>query len=152
MSVNSAHFTGHLGNDAELKYLEDGTPLCDFSVAVNEKRREEEIVMWVRCSLFGERAEKLATYLVKGKLVYVRGRIRERTWDDDQGVTHTRWGLAVDDVQLLGGGDGDHSGGDRPPQQQRPQNQQQQRPANNRGGYQRQGGNRNYQNNRGGRR
>lgn len=144
MSANSFHAIGHLGGDVELRYLEDGTPLANFSVAVNEKRREEEIVLWVRCSLFGERAEKLAPYLVTGKHVYVRGPIREREWDDDQGVHHVRWGIVVDDVQLLGGGD--QADGEARPQQQRSNQPQSQNRGQqqNRGNYQprRQGNNR----------
>lgn len=102
-SLNSCMFIGNLGKDAELRYLASGLAKLDWSLAVNYRRGETNETEWVNCVWFGERAEKLAQYLVKGTSLYVEGRLNTRTWDDDGGKRHYRTEIVVNTVQLLGG-------------------------------------------------
>lgn len=86
--MNKLSLIGRIGKDAELRYSQDGKPVCSFSVAVDDGYSDKKSTIWVRCSLWGERAEKLAPHLTKGKPVYVEGNLSHddnggpRTWTD----------------------------------------------------------------------
>ena len=98
---------GNLGRDGELKYLGSGTPVLDFPLAVNERWRDQsgnqqESTQWFRISLFGRQAETLKPYLLKGKQVYVDGRLRIREYTDREGKQRYSCDVKADNVQLLG--------------------------------------------------
>jgi len=72
---------GNLGNDPEMRYLQDGTPVTNFSMAVNRKWNDaqgnkQEETTWLRISVWGRMAETCNQYLEKGKQVHVIGRLR----------------------------------------------------------------------------
>ena len=74
--MNSLTITGNLGKDAEMRALNDGTPVLSFSVADNQGKDKPSI--WWNCSLFGKRADSLQQYLFKGLQVTVIGTVSER--------------------------------------------------------------------------
>lgn len=82
-SVNRVILVGNLGRDAEVRYGASGSAVANFSLATTEnwtgrdgeKREQTE---WHRVALWGKPAESLQQYLVKGKQVYVEGRLQTR--------------------------------------------------------------------------
>ena len=64
---------GNLGADPEMRYLPDGTAVTNFSVAVNQKRGENETTTWVRVTAWNKLAEVCNEYLEKGRPVLVQG-------------------------------------------------------------------------------
>ena len=62
---------GNLGHDAEMKYTNSGTPVCNFSLAINTGK--DKPPKWIRCVLFGDKAERATPHLTKGSCVYVEG-------------------------------------------------------------------------------
>ncbi|MBP7149777.1 MAG: single-stranded DNA-binding protein [Acidobacteria bacterium] len=122
-SMAKVILVGNLGRDAELKYLPNGTPLLEFSIATNEKwtdrsGAQQEHTQWFRITLWGRQAESLKTYLLKGKLVYVDGRLRVRDFVDREGKTRYSLDVRADQVQMLGGGGGVGAGGPRGSEEQ----------------------------------
>lgn len=105
-SVNKAIIIGHVGRDAELRYLANGTPMMVFTVATSERFKKgenwEERTEWHSVTLFGDAAERLARYVVKGAQVYVEGKIQTRNWDDKDGVKHYKTEINASTVQTLG--------------------------------------------------
>lgn len=99
--MNSITICGSLGKDAEMKYLNNGDPICSFSVADSMGRDKGTI--WWNCSLFGKRAESLSQYLTKGQAVTVVGTITEREWNDKEGNKRKSMDVRVSDVALQGG-------------------------------------------------
>lgn len=99
--MNSISISGNLGKDAEVKFLPNGDPVCNFSVADSQGRDKPSI--WWNCSLFGKRAESLAPYLTKGQTVTVIGNITEREWTDKEGNKRKAQELRVNDLALQGG-------------------------------------------------
>ncbi|MFZ5427222.1 MAG: single-stranded DNA-binding protein [Thermodesulfobacteriota bacterium] len=89
-SMNKVILIGRLGQDPKLTYLPSGAPVTEFTVATDEsfKNRDgqkEERTEWHRIKVFGKQAEICSNYLSKGRLVYIEGSIRTRSWDDQQG-------------------------------------------------------------------
>ncbi len=98
--MNIICIAGQLGQDSEMKYLNNGDPVLSFSVADQQGRDKPTI--WWRCSLFGKRAESLAQYLLKGQKVTVTGNVTEREYTDKDGVKKKAQDVRVQDVALQG--------------------------------------------------
>lgn len=95
---------GRLGRDGELKYTPQGKMVVSFSVAVDQGWGENKHTVWYRCSLWGERAEKLAQYITKSKMVLVEGEIEPpHVYQDRSGEHRANLDLRVTDVRFLGG-------------------------------------------------
>lgn len=120
MSFNKIILVGNLGRDPELRYTPQGTAVCSFSMATNERRRDksgefQDVTTWFRVTLWGNQAENAAKYLQKGRPVYIEGRLRVEEWTDRD--NNNRYTLEVNatDMQFIGsradGGGGDYSGG-----------------------------------------
>lgn len=90
---------GNLGRDAELRATQGGKAVCNFSVAAKVEKKDAPPV-WIRCALWGARAEKVAQYLTKGKRVAVNGALATREHD---GKTYLE--LEVNQLEMLGGGE-----------------------------------------------
>jgi single-strand DNA-binding protein len=114
-SVNKAILVGNLGKDAELRYTPGGQSVASFSIATTENwtskdGEKKEQTEWHRIVLWGKQAETLQPYLVKGKQVFVEGRLQTRQWEKD-GQKHYTTEIKADRIVLLGGGSRDR--GDR---------------------------------------
>jgi single-strand DNA-binding protein len=110
-SVNKVILVGNLGADAELRYTGGGMAVANFRIATTEVWKDkdgqkQEQTEWHRISLWGKQAEAVAQYLVKGKQVYVEGRIQTRKWQDKEGQDRYSTEIKADRVTLLGSGGG----------------------------------------------
>src|SRR5207244_8997817 len=82
MSFNKIILVGNLGRDPELRYTPQGTPVCSFSLATNERRKDrntgenQDLTTWFRVTLWGRQAETASQYLQRGRPVYIEGRLR----------------------------------------------------------------------------
>ena len=106
-SFNKIIIVGYLGRDPELRYTPDGTPVCDFSVATTERRKDksgepQDVTTWFRVTAWRRLAEVAGQYLAKGKQVYVEGRLTQREWQDRDGVTRFSLDVNASDIQFLG--------------------------------------------------
>lgn len=99
--MNCITVAGNLTKDSELRYLPNGDPVANFSIADNQGK-DKPAIFW-NCQLFGKRAESLSQYLVSGSAVSVSGNIQEREWTDKEGNKRKQFDLRVNDVALQGG-------------------------------------------------
>ena len=137
-------FTGRLSRDCEQRFTQAGMAMCSFSVAVDYGFGDRKGTNWVRCTLFGKRAEGgLPQYLKKGTQVAVSGELRISEYDRNDGTKGTSVDVNVDNVDLIGGrndaGQGGGQGGGYQ-QQSAPQQQLQQAPAGNKDPFDQQPG------------
>lgn len=103
MSFNKIIIVGNLGRDPELRYTPQGTAVCSFSMATNEKRRDkagemQDITTWFRVTLWNKTAENASKYLTKGSPVYIEGRLRIEDWTDRDG--NNRYSLEVNATDM----------------------------------------------------
>lgn len=116
-SVNKVILVGNLGRDIELRYTPGGAAVATLSLATtdvwNDKSgQRQEKTEWHRVVLWGKTAETLAEYLLKGRQIYVEGRLQTRQWDDRDGNKRYTTEIRADRVVLLGGrGAGGGGGG-----------------------------------------
>ena len=127
-SVNKAILIGNLGKDAELRYTSGGTPVASCRIATTERYNDKEgnkkeDTQWHDIVIWGKTAEAIHTYLVKGKQIYVEGKLQTRKWTDKEGKDRYNTEVRADRVVLLGGGGGAGGGssmGGARPQTSRP--------------------------------
>ena len=109
MSFNKVILVGNLGRDPELRYTPQGTPVCSFSMATNERRKDktgemQDQTTWFRITLWGRQAETASQYLTKGRPVYIEGRLRVEEWTDRDGKLRHTLEVHGTDMQFIGGG------------------------------------------------
>lgn len=115
MSFNRIIIIGNLGRDPELRYTPQGTPVCSFSLATNERRKDKttgennDITTWFRVTLWGRQAETASQYLEKGRPVYIEGRLRVEEWTDRDGKQRHALEVHGTDMQFIGGGNSERS-------------------------------------------
>jgi single-strand DNA-binding protein len=115
-SVNKVILVGNLGRDAELRYTPGGAAVATLNLATTEvwndkQGQRQEKTEWHRVVLWGKQAETLQEYLVKGKQIYVEGRLQTRQWDDKDGNKRYTTEIKADRITLLGGVGGGGRGG-----------------------------------------
>ena len=109
MSFNKIILVGNLGRDPELRYTPQGTPVCSFSLATNERRKDRttgennDITTWFRVTLWGRQAETASQYLSRGRPVYIEGRLRVEEWTDRDGKQRHTLEVHATDMQFIGG-------------------------------------------------
>ena len=108
MSINRVTISGNLTRDPELRATQGGTSVLALGVAVNDRRKNPQTGAWedypnfVDCVVFGARGERLAQYLAKGSKVAVEGKLRYRSWTDQQtGKKRSALEVVVDDIDLM---------------------------------------------------
>lgn len=110
-TVNKVMLIGNLGRDAEVRYTQSGTPMATLNLATSESWKDksgqqQSKTEWHRCVLWGKMAETLQDYLVKGKQLYLEGRLQTREFDDAKtGQKRYMTEVRADRVVLLGGTD-----------------------------------------------
>ena len=106
--VNKVILVGNLGKDPEVRYLDSGVAVANFSLATTEnyKNKEGERVSqteWHNVVLWRGLAEVAEKYLKKGSSIYIEGKIRTRKWEDKEGVTRYSTEILGDNMTMLGG-------------------------------------------------
>lgn len=106
-SVNKMIIIGNLGSEPEMRFTPNGNPVTSFSVATNwryttgQGERKEE-TQWFTVVTWNKLAEQCNQFLTKGRLVYVEGRLRTRTWEGQDGQRHYRTEIIANRVTFLG--------------------------------------------------
>jgi len=105
--LNKVILIGRLGKDPEIRQIESGAKVANFSLATDEifkdKSGEKKThTEWHNLVLWRRQAEIAESYLRKGSLIYVEGRLRSRSWDDKDGNKKYITEILVDNFKMLG--------------------------------------------------
>lgn len=102
---------GNLTRDPELRVTPKGSAICQFGLAVNKKWKddsgqEREDVTFIDVEAWGKQAEVVAKYFTKGKPIYIRGSIKQDTWEDKQtGQKKSKHKIVLERFEFIGGKD-----------------------------------------------
>ena len=116
--INNVIVLGHAGSDADLRFTAGGKPVAHFSVAVNESFKNSNgdnvnRVEWFRCVAWNGLAELAGQFVIRGKQLYLEGRLQTRKYDDKEGKARTISEVVVSTLRLLGGS---RNGSDKVPE------------------------------------
>lgn len=103
---NRVQLIGNVGNDPEIKTLENGKKLAHLTVATNDrytndKGEKVEQTEWHRVTAWGKTAEIIEKYVVKGKEVAIEGKLTHRSYDDKNGGKKYITEVVVNEILLL---------------------------------------------------
>lgn len=117
--MNSIVLVGRLATDPELKYIPSGAAVCEFRLAVDRTYKNqsgEREADFFNVKVWRERAETVANYMSKGRLVAVQGRMEIRQWVAQDGTKRSTPEVVAERVDFLpdgrgpGGGEGAYAG------------------------------------------
>ncbi|OCG77851.1 single-stranded DNA-binding protein [Gilliamella sp. Occ4-3] len=127
--INKVILVGNLGQDPEVRYMQNGNAVANLSVATSESWKDKqtneyrERTEWHRVVIFGKLAEIAGEYCKKGSQVYLEGQLQTRKWQDQSGQDRYTTEVVVNPIggtlQILGSRDSD-STSQQPPQQSKP--------------------------------
>ena len=83
--INKVILMGRLTKNPELRHTNSGTPVCGFSIAINNGYGENQATDYINCVAWNKQAEFVERNFSKGKMIIVIGRIRTRIWEDNDG-------------------------------------------------------------------
>ena len=118
-SINKVMLIGNLGRDPEMRYMPSGSAVCNIVVATSRNWKDKtsgdkvEETEWHRVALFDRLAEIAGEYLKKGRPVYIEGRLKTRKWTDKEGKDNYTTEVIAENMQLLGGREGESGGSER---------------------------------------
>lgn len=121
--MNKVVLTGNTGNDPEVRFMPDGRPVANFSVATNEfwtgkDGSRQQRTEWHRVVAFGKLADVVGKYLSKGRLVTLEGSLRTRKWKDSNQQDRSVTEVIASKVEFLGSNPNQRrpEGGNTPPE------------------------------------
>ncbi len=98
--INKAILMGRLTRDPELRHTNSGTPVCSFSIAINNGYGENQTTDFINCVAWNKQAEFIERNFSKGKMIIVVGRIQTRTWDGADGKKNYATEVVVNEVSF----------------------------------------------------
>jgi single-strand DNA-binding protein len=104
--INKVIIVGNVGANPEVRYTPSGAAVANFTVATNESWKDQsgaqqERVEWHRIVAWGKLGEICGEYLRKGSHVYLEGRLRTRTWEDQNKIKRYTTEILATDLQML---------------------------------------------------
>jgi single-strand DNA-binding protein len=104
--INKVILVGHLGKDPEVRQLEGGVSVASFPLATSETFNKDgkkvEQTEWHNIVLWRSLADVAAKFLQKGKLVYIEGKLRTRSFEDKEGVKKYTTEVVAENFTMLG--------------------------------------------------
>ena len=107
-SLNKVTIIGRLGNEPEIRTMQNGEAVANISVATSESWTDKatgekrEVTEWHRIVFYRRQAEVCGQYLHKGSLVYIEGRLKTRKWQDQNGQDRYTTEIQGDSLKMLG--------------------------------------------------
>ena len=100
---NKVMLLGNITRDIELRYTPSGSAVCDIGLAVNQKKKGGDEVLFINCTAWEKTAELAAEYLEKGRQVLIEGRLKLDTWNDkDTGQKREKISVVVNNMVFVG--------------------------------------------------
>ena len=127
-NYNKVLLMGNLTRDVELKQIAGNQSVAEIGLAVNRRFKDRDgndrvETTFVDCEAWGRTAEVMAQYLAKGRPVFIEGRLKLDSWQDQSGNKRSKMRVVVEGFQFIdskggGGGGGGNAGGRSAPQRE----------------------------------
>lgn len=125
-SVNKVILIGNLGKDPEVRHLDNGVSVANFSIATSESYTDKntgerrDITDWHNIVVWRGLAKVVDQYLKKGMKVYIEGKLKTRSWQDDQNNTRYTTEVVADNMTMLSKADAPKNNPNYPPSVETP--------------------------------
>lgn len=116
MSINRVVVSGNLIRDPEVRYTAYGMAVMSLGLAINDRKKNNQTGEWedytnfVDCTMFGDRAAKIAQYMSKGSKVTIEGKLHYSSWEKD-GQKRSKIEILIDDIEFMSKNNDQKQGG-----------------------------------------
>jgi single-strand DNA-binding protein len=118
LNLNRVLLAGNLTRDPQVRFFANERAVADFGLAINRRTKaadgqQRDEVTFVDCEAWGREAELIGQHMVKGKGIFIEGRLRLDTWDDKKdGTKRSKIKIVVERFQFVGDAKGDRQAGE----------------------------------------
>lgn len=100
--MNKVHLIGNLTKDPELRYTKQNTPVASYTIAINSRYGEQQQTEFINISSWGKTGEFVSKYFKKGQQIAITGRLKNRNYEDSNGVKHYSMEVVTEDIEFVG--------------------------------------------------
>ena len=100
--MNKVHLIGNLTKDPELRYTKQNTPVASYTIAINSRYGEQQQTDFINISSWGKSGEFVSKYFQKGQPIAITGRLKNRNYEDSNGVKHYSMEVVTEDIEFVG--------------------------------------------------
>lgn len=100
--MNKVHLIGNLTKDPELRYTKQNTPVASYTIAINNRYGEQQQTDFINISSWGKSGEFVSKYFKKGQPIAITGRLKNRNYEDSNGVKHYSMEVVTEDIEFVG--------------------------------------------------
>lgn len=100
--MNKVHLIGNLTKDPELRYTKQNTPVASYTIAINSRYGEQQQTDFINISSWGKSGEFVSKYFKKGQPIAITGRLKNRNYEDNNGVKHYSMEVVTEDIEFVG--------------------------------------------------
>lgn len=100
--MNKVHLIGNLTKDPELRYTKQNTPVASYTIAINSRYGEQQQTDFINISSWGKNGEFVSKYFKKGQPIAITGRLKNRNYEDNNGVKHYSMEVVTENIEFVG--------------------------------------------------
>lgn len=100
--MNKVHLIGNLVKDPELRYTKQNIPVASYTIAINSRYGEQQQTDFINISSWGKSGEFVKKYFKKGQPIAITGRLKNRNYEDNNGVKHYSMEVVTEDIEFVG--------------------------------------------------
>lgn len=100
--MNKVHLIGNLTKDPELRYTKHNTPVASYTIAINTRYGELQETDYINITSWGSSGEFVSKYFKKGQPIALTGRLKNKNYEDSQGIKHYSMEVITEDIEFVG--------------------------------------------------
>lgn len=100
--MNKVHLIGNLTRDPELRYTKHNTPVASYTIAINTRYGELQETNFINITSWGKSGEFVSKYFKKGQPIALTGRLKNKNYEDSQGIKHYSIEVITEDIEFVG--------------------------------------------------
>lgn len=100
--MNKVHLIGNLTRDPELRYTKHNTPVASYTIAINTGYGELQETNFINITSWGKSGEFVSKYFKKGQPIALTGRLKNKNYEDSQGIKHYSIEVITEDIEFVG--------------------------------------------------
>ena len=100
--MNKVNLIGRLVDDPTLRYTKQNTSVASYTIAINTRYGEQQQTDFINISSWGKSGEFVSKYFKKGQPIAITGRLKNRNYEDSNGVKHYSMEVVTEDIEFVG--------------------------------------------------
>lgn len=100
--MNKVNLIGNLTKDPELRYTKNNIAVASYTIAINTRYGEQQETNYINITTWGKSGEFIKKYFTKGQAIAITGRLKNKNYEDSQGVKHYGMEVITEEIEFVG--------------------------------------------------